>query len=322
MQPSTVVAAVAGGNDQSFLATGHLVLNASMSYDNDLPNAYGAAAGLSFLWTCKQLVPTLRPDCSDIFSIASMNSSAIDITFTGVWKANIIASVTLTVFSSASSAGSSAGTGRRSSATTVTVTVLSPSSPVVAIPTDTAVISQNPSKSLVLTGSVSLYTKGTVQWFVNDPSLSLAAVSLVPTQTNVTATKATQLTSYLALRAGALSPRVRYTFSLRCVLANGMAASASVVVATIGPPIPGVFLVTPAKGIEISTTFSFSASQWTDENLPLSYAFSFFSPNSANIRYATVQLLPVFPRLFPVLLSVSMSGLICLCVCILYYRTV
>ncbi len=55
--------------------------------------------------------------------------------------------------------------------------------------------------------------------------------------------------------------------------------SFSVNVLVNSAPRPGGFYVSPSEGVEFSTLFSFSASNWQDVNLPLTYSFGrrFFS---------------------------------------------
>jgi len=54
-------------------------------------------------------------------------------------------------------------------------------------------------------------------------------------------------------------------------------------VTTNGPPTPGLFTVSPSTGIELSDSFLFAASQWSDQELPLSYVFGFHSPSDYSL---------------------------------------
>jgi hypothetical protein len=70
-----------------------------------------------------------------------------------------------------------------------------------------------------------------------------------------------------------------YTFSL--VLSNDDKyedqIETSITIIKNQPPIPGVFSINPVSGSELSTSFTFYAYYWDDQDLPLSYVFSYRS---------------------------------------------
>jgi hypothetical protein len=82
----------------------------------------------------------------------------------------------------------------------------------------------------------------------------------------------------LVLSANSLAETASYVFYLSCG-----ASSSSVAVTTNGPPTPGLFTVSPSTGTELSDSFLFAASQWSDQELPLSYVFGFHSPSDYSL---------------------------------------
>ena len=82
--------------------------------------------------------------------------------------------------------------------------------------------------------------------------------------------------NYFVLSADTLPENSITTFQLLC-----QRASTSIVVITNGPPQPGLFKISPSKGVELYTAFLFSASLWSDEDIPISYSFGFYATNTS-----------------------------------------
>lgn len=101
----------------------------------------------------------------------------------------------------------------------------------------------------------------------------------------------TPLTSTsLVLNPGALPPRSTVVLRLSVSDAGG-ATSADIAVPVAGTPrglggpgTLGAIRVSPRTGFGLDTPFSFAAVGWTDDDLPLSYAFYFFVPGVPNAR--------------------------------------
>ena len=89
--------------------------------------------------------------------------------------------------------------------------------------------------------------------------------------------------NYFVLRADTLPENSITTFQLLC-----QRASTSIVVITNGPPQPGLFKISPEKGVELDTAFLFSASLWSDEDIPISYSFGFYATNTST-TVATIK---------------------------------
>jgi hypothetical protein len=56
------------------------------------------------------------------------------------------------------------------------------------------------------------------------------------------------------------------------------------------PPSAGKFLVSPEKGLEMKTLFEFSASEWSDTDIPLNYIFGIRKFDSKYSMYSNIIL--------------------------------
>ena len=87
---------------------------------------------------------------------------------------------------------------------------------------------------------------------------------------------------FFALKPSVLSQGSKFTFTLTTTMTGGGASSsASIDIETNGPPLPGLFSVTPSVGTELVTEFTLSASLWLDQDLPISYSFFYVEPASS-----------------------------------------
>ena len=291
VEQSDIVAVIGGASDVTLKALTTLQLDGSTSYDEDINPSTGAntglTAGLSYAWACSQLSPTLSNDCpldvesanatGEVFALRQLDTSLVGGT---------VIEVTLTVTS-----------GARSSSSSVTITTVPAAAPSVTIsPVTTSsglstisYTSFNVGKQFRLNAFVVVETvvdavaaeSATVQcnWVVDgdqiDSSSALTPVArtVVPTvsATGLIATTTTNVN--LLLRKSMLPTGSDLVFRLDC--GAGFNAFA---VTTNGPPSSGSFAVTPALGgVEVSTVFTFAASNWIDVNLPLTYEFAFLT---------------------------------------------
>eukprot|EP01033_Poteriospumella_lacustris_P012062 gene12063-8618_t len=74
--PGGLQAVVSGGRQRSVRVSETLVVDGSMSRDEDVRGLVGAAAGLQFVWTCSQTAPVLRSDCSAVIDTAAFAASS------------------------------------------------------------------------------------------------------------------------------------------------------------------------------------------------------------------------------------------------------
>jgi len=249
---SDLVAMISGGSEQSVRQGESIILDAFDSYDMDNENR--TSDGLSYTWECKQLKPMLSPFCLiglDIvndYVIISANSSSV------LGSVNVI---TLTISDSTREARDS-----------VYVTVSDAAAPVVTVSAKNKSPKLNPSNDIIIFGTVEVPVTTAVMWSVDDDAIDLSSFA----RTKIRKTLQRGIHSFNLVVAGSSlrGKRTPYTFSL---LASGTKASIAVVVNTA--PLPGVFEVSPGNGTALNTMFSFSASQWADDDVPLSYEFGF-----------------------------------------------
>ena len=268
----SVVAVVDGGQNRAVRMGSSLTLSGAKSYDQDVDKLFGADAGLSFEWTCMQLSPQIVQNCD---SILSMETNGDRVTLTPSSSVpGAVAQISLTI----SDEGAA-----RTSTTTVSVTVLPTLAASIAFSSNAVQNIINADQSLVVTAAVTIPANlpSNISWSTDSglTGLDLGSVSLTPLNSFISSGNAAQ-TVYANLK---LSPNVlvgglAYTFTLASFLPSpGSASALSLTISVNSPPILGNFAISPETGIELSTLFTFSCSQWQDENLPLQYQFSYVS---------------------------------------------
>jgi hypothetical protein len=273
---STLVAAVSGGLSKSVRQLTSFSVDGSISYDNDQKNQ--GNSGLLFSWTCVQTAPSFSSSCGVGIDASSASSMVLTGTSTAL---STTSSITLVV---------SDGAGR-SATLAVSLGVLSASAPIVTMLT-AAPPKINVNTVLYLSASTQLIGSGQLTWTVSDSSLDLSSLSPVSPVSQYTPSVATSAgsTAYsnLILPANTLPPNSVLTFTLTCVSPSStVAGTSSIVIVTNGPPVPGVFAVSPTSGEELKSTFRFLATTWTDPDTPLTYSFGFQVSSSS--PYLEVQ---------------------------------
>jgi hypothetical protein len=168
----------------------------------------------------------------------------------------------------------------------IDLTVLPVSSPLISISTDVNTNTGNflTQNSLLLVGLVITEDWLSCTWTCSDSTLNLTFVSLLPTY--VTSLTGLPFMSRLLLPSQSLRAGVTLTFSLMCVsrsTANSSPSSSSYTITTNRASLPGMFSINPRSGVEFNTTFSWSASLWIDNDLPLTYQFQFQDPTTSQL---------------------------------------
>ena len=271
VQSGAIRAVVALGVSRSVRVGQSLSIDARASFDEDVAGVIGAAAGLSFAWSCGQITPVLSDSCDTIISAVTADASG------GVYTARAAASAAHAVVQVKLLVRDSSG--MRSAEKVITVTVLPALAPVATLTANVASSGVfNSNQELQLTGTVGFPAalNGSVAWSVDDTSaFSLALSAKSPlTSAFAASTTAQSNTVYMVLAANSLPGRSSLTFSLTASLAGtGQTTVASVTVLVNAAPMPGKFVVTPPSGTEITDLFTFAASEWFDDNLPLQYQF-------------------------------------------------
>jgi hypothetical protein len=262
---SSLVAVLDGGSSRGLRLLETLSLNASNSYDEDIEDLVGVAAGLSFSWSCFQSEPNVNSSCSFTMSSAS-DTAAIEL-YAPSTANGTESIVTVTVFDST-----------RSDSASVTVYASTGLAPSVLI-TSTFPDDVEVTDTLTITGTITTSVSGTSTWSIDDDSITLADVSssaVTKTQT-VTGSSEETFVVNLVIAPDSLAEQATYVFTLISTLENKGQAYATVTVTTNGSPLPGTFTVAPVTGYSIQTLFTFSADGWTDIDLPLTYRFGFVS---------------------------------------------
>jgi len=267
-----LVAKISGGATRSLVSASSpspIVLDGSESFDQGHNPALGTNDNLIFTWSCKQTAPTFSLTCPILMpdDLTTNSISVNSITDNGN---TVVAAVKLVVTD---------GSGRVAEKS-VSVDIIPGSAPQVSISTsiDGLFAVQ---KQLTIVGSAVLADDASAVWTVDDTSIDLSAVSYTPVSNSFTGiTAETTVSANLVIQANALPVRTKLTFTLTAFLAvdSTTKSSTSIVVETGGPPLPGVFAVTPATGgMELNTSFSFSTDLWSTDNTPLTYEFGFVS---------------------------------------------
>eukprot|EP01038_Epipyxis_sp_PR26KG_P004351 gene4351-6155_t len=261
---SPLIAQIRGGSQTSVIIGQEFSLDATTSYDPDVSTSSLQNSGLSFEWTCVQLVPFYSLTCL-MDSISEKNSAILNL-FVGSSADNSTSRFTVTVFDST-----------RQSQSYIDITVVPASSSIVNIITPTSSVSNlNVNSNILLTGQVQTFSsKCDAVWKITDDSISLMAISLSPYIIPIDV--GSIRTTNLLLSTYSLPVRSSLLFTLSCG-----ESMASILISTNGAPLPGTFVVSPATGVELQTSFRLSALLWVDTELPLMYQFVFLS-SSANL---------------------------------------
>ena len=265
VEQSALVAIVTGGLMRSIAFNVTSTVDASGSYDQDKLGVTGLAAGLSFMWSCVTLTPALSDVCA-LDVVGSVVSPTLGI-FAGASAINSTCSFSVTVYDKS-----------RSAVQSVTISVVGADVPIVAISSNAVGSKLNPSDKLSLTAKVQISMSSKCQWAVDDSSLVLSSSALTDVSQTFLTSSARTFSTNLVLNSNVLGPRVTYTFSLSCtVVGTRILSTSAIAVVTNGPPLPGVFSITPLRGAEMVDPFLLSALLWTDPDLPITFGFGFQS---------------------------------------------
>ena len=272
---ATIVPVVRGGLDHT-ISRNDLYLDASASYDEGR-----GEEDLQFRWECSLIEPTI-------------DGSACGVTIRGRDQAlpnaratprrdmgDTVSRVTLTVFDS-----------QRSEKVHLTVRVAATVeegsfAPEVLLARTPTVRKMDVGSKLVLNAKVQHTASADVEWHIS-PHMDLEVLSpsrisqLVSMPESAVGAEHTLTTKFvnLVIPAHTLLPRQTFTFTLLAMDAsnNTIFTQSSMEVVTNGAPQPGRFTVSPTTGVEFTTVFDLHASLWEDEDLPLTYSFTYQDP--------------------------------------------
>jgi hypothetical protein len=253
---SSLVAVITPSFSMQLLRVGSsLRLDGMNSYDPDDMTVH--IGDLSYFWSCKgsglSSCPLSSSSPSSFSYIISANTSAI----------NKTAIVTLTI-----------NKENRTASTSVNIKIIERSTPLIIMETSTsAVANVNVANPLLLSARIDSYSNVGCEWsIVPADSLNFEQNSLTPFNQQVTGNISALFNLYLSGTALAIGSS--YLFSLTC-----SSSVSSIMVTTNVPPFGGVYTVSPLSGIELTTLFQYSASQWSDWDLPITYLFGFMNSN-------------------------------------------
>ncbi|KAJ8604523.1 hypothetical protein CTAYLR_000946 [Chrysophaeum taylorii] len=269
--PSALVVVISGG-DRTVNSFEALTIDASLSYDpDDLERD-----DLDFEWSCSDA----SIDTSTTLSSLLVAAGQLDATQS---SPPYVFSVLVT---------DPLDTTRNASASVSIVASASDFVPAVSIsPLSTE--KANPSSRLVLDGTVEQAPQVALEatWSLAAGSEFVDGVALEDVaRTDVSTTLAAgndTTTVYLVLPADiSLVAGASYTFILSASYDGEELGRSSLTVVANSSPVPGQVVVSPPSGTVLSTTYTFTASYWTDDATDLPLLYSFLSENSV-LREAT-----------------------------------
>lgn len=271
--PGAIIATIKGGAKRLVQTDTTTTISAASSFDQDVTGQTGARAGLQFSWSCSQIAPVFSPNCDSTLGLAGTSNEDVRVTPVGLTSVNTTSRLTVTVFG-----------GSRSSSAFTDVTITTDRINTLSIVTPPETLTSVPTNQrFALEASLDIVSACTAIWRVDDSSIVLDTASLTP-PTKVFAIGVGYKFN-LALLSNQLPQRASLIFSLSCG-----SASSAISVGTNGAPLPGRFAVTNTTGgtvgSELQDKFSFVASDWVDNDLPITYQFSFFSPSSSAFMVA------------------------------------
>jgi hypothetical protein len=262
VQPGAVVAKLKGGTTMNMRVTGTATIDASDSYDMDNDANTGAAAGLTFVFLCHKIAPTYNDNCG---LTTSASNGVLTVSVPGAADSFIDTQHEIVV-------QVIHGTDKRTDSVTVQLTIIPSLGALVSVKSENGIRINNDQK-LTITGTVQYQSGGNALWSVSDSSIDLSAASPVSSALVASGGTVTKVMSMVVL-ASTLSQGSEYTFRLDASITGGDTFGASVTVTTNQPPVPGTLTIDPTTGQEFDTQFQVIATQWEDDDLPISFEFS------------------------------------------------
>ena len=172
----------------------------------------------------------------------------------------------------------------------------------------------NTQEIVTVEGRISTSLNGVAVWSLVGSALDLSNIVLAPAVVNIFTFYpiSTAIGTNLVIAPDSLSPGSSYVFQLVYNSNNGQDfRSATVTVTTNDIPRSGTFSVSPRSGVELKDKFFFSASSWTDDQVPLLYRFGYYAEtgdeNTLKVRNEDSSLEAVLPRGYPLAENASLT---------------
>ena len=257
--------AVINGGDRLYGIEQNLVLDASASWQPDLPPEYQSTSNLMFIWSCILIYQNGTQEMCDGFGRGtepelqllanSFKLSDLNITDHILINVNIVTN----------------DTPPRSGQTSVK---LYPTQ----VPTFDVVVSCSKSRysaneRIVLSSQVNLSTTISYAWstIIGDIDISLPQ--------NILSSSNRQ--KLLTVKPLALTPGSTYTFRLTATASNSVGWGHASVIMNIAPA-SGDFFVAPTSGLALETVFQISYHGWQDAelDLPIVYQVEYYEPTT------------------------------------------
>ena len=260
-----VVAIIAGGSRVLPLA-GVVALSASESYDEDMNDAIGADAGLSFAWSCDD------PACDAALKEATGDDlESVSLQGTDIGVGSFVFSLNATTADG------------RSGIAHLTYVLVDADPPAVAIEsgvgarvtTSTKVILYGVALPSSLGNDVLSSRAFNTTWTVAGGALEGGAPLAYWARTDWALSGPAQDRLHtLVLAPGSLVAGALYALRLEATLQDGsVGGAASVSFFVARPPSAGKLLASPPRGFALETQFVLATHGWVTEDAPLQYAF-------------------------------------------------
>ena len=270
VDPGDVHAVIVGGSVRSVRVSSSITLDASLSYDDDSSDM----TGLTFLWSCRTVQPVLSMTCA-LTLPASLDGRTL---VASAVEEHLGATAEFTV--------QVTDGAERSASASVEVLIIQDSTATVSI-LSAPLRKINTFDKLKVTASVQSLVAGFITWSINDSTVVLSSASLTDVSAAIPASSSlSTIPVNLALVPNSLPANayLSFTLSFRAQGSDAVTDSSSVLVRTNSAPRPGLLHVTPGFGAALVDQFRFSASLWSDEDLPLFYAFGFYPPGDESLQ--------------------------------------
>ena len=293
VEPEEVVSVIAGGDKLLIKSMNTHIFDGSESYDKEISSVPSASStALSYNWSCTvQYVPNNFPvdsSCPLIFADNTAPMLEVDVGY-------ITEGTLLRLYLQVTSTDGSARFSKTSTQLQVTHAEV-PDILIKHVYISSPMHSRtNFPRRLKLNGTIvwpmgyardDLFAEWNYEDEWNDGNSNKQNYFyhlLTPSQRDLSASTSTSSYLPFVLLTSTLPVQSAYTFSLSLYLSSSstVIAKTSVTVYRNTPPLPGTLSVTPVTaGIEMDTVFTIAAELWDDEDLPLSYKFTYQTSSS------------------------------------------